>query len=64
MNLGPISNDPSICVGAIFNLKAGTKRAENNDNKKPDWVVGIAFLRNIYAVFRSEPAAMGFAKLA
>jgi len=62
MNLGPISSDPSICLGAIFDLKTGTKRNQVED--KPDWDIGVAFLRNIYSVFRYEPSAIGFAQLA
>jgi cathepsin D len=64
MDLGPITNDPATCVGAIFDLNAGTKRAENNNGGKPNWVIGVAFLRNVYSVFQSEPAAVGFAQLA
>ena len=62
MNLGPTSNDPSICIGAIFNLEASTKR--NQDKDKPDWDIGVTFLRNVYSVFRYEPSAIGFAQLA
>ena len=63
MNLGPLTSDPSTCVGAIFNLEASTTKRHENEGK-PNWAIGIAFLRNVYSVFRSEPSAMGFAQLA
>jgi cathepsin D len=60
MDLGPITGDSSTCVGAIFDLKASAKRNED----KPDWIIGVAFLRNVYSVFRSDPSAFGLAQLA
>lgn len=44
------------CVGAFFALStAGTSA--------PPWIVGDTFLKNVYSVFRSSPASVGFATL-
>lgn len=57
MNRGPISSGSSICAGAIFVLDIG------GGGGNPTWIVGDTFLKNVYSVFRFEPAAIGFAKL-
>jgi len=61
MNLGPVSSGSSICVGGIFDLNSGSDVGEGGGN--PTWVVGATFLKNVYSVFRSQPAAIGFAEL-
>ena len=61
MNFGPISNGSSICAGAIFDLSTGSNISEGGGN--PNWIVGDTFLKNVYSVFRSQPAAIGFAEL-
>ena len=61
MNLGRVSTTPDICAGSIFDLTAGTSIGEGGGN--PNWVVGGTFLKNVYSVFRSQPAAIGFAQL-
>jgi cathepsin D len=46
------------CLGAIFTF--GTSTA----NVGPAWVIGDTFLKNVYTVFRANPASVGFAALA
>lgn len=57
MNRGPISSGSSVCAGAIFVLDIG------GGGGNPAWIVGGTFLKNVYSVFRSQPASIGFAKL-
>ena len=57
MNLGPISSGSSVCAGAIFALDIGGGGGD------PTWIIGGTFLKNVYSVFRSQPAAIGFAEL-
>ena len=57
MNLGTVSDGSPTCVGSIFDLKAATNISV------PAWIVGDTFLKNVYSVFRSKPAAVGFAEL-
>lgn len=45
----------SQCVGAFFELNTG--------GTAPNWIVGDTFLKNVYSVFRYNPAAVGFAAL-
>ncbi|KAI9067338.1 acid protease [Trametes sanguinea] len=59
MNLGRISSDS--CVGGIFDLTLGSDVSGGGGN--PTWVVGDTFLKNVYSVFRANPAAVGFAQL-
>jgi len=61
MNLGRASATSDICAGGIFDLSAGSSIGEGGGN--PNWVVGATFLKNVYSVFRSQPAAIGFAEL-
>lgn len=61
-NAGQInSGRNALCIGAIFDLSAGTNSIPDGNN--PAWVVGDTFLKNVYTVFRSSPAAVGFAQL-
>jgi len=62
MNLGPISPASDTCVGGIVDLTAGSSYMAGGGGS-PGWVVGATFLKNVYSVFRSEPAAIGFAEL-
>ncbi|PWN19978.1 acid protease [Microstroma glucosiphilum] len=43
------------CLGAIFEIDLSTTGL--------DWVVGDAFLKNVFSVFEFEPARVGFASL-
>lgn len=61
MNLGRVSTGSNTCAGGIFDLTAGSNIGEGGGN--PNWVVGATFLKNVYSVFRSQPAAIGFAEL-
>ncbi|KAJ7587108.1 acid protease [Mycena floridula] len=61
MNLGPISQGSSNCLGGLFDLTQGSNIQPGSGN--PNWVVGDVFLKNVYSVYRSSPAAVGFAQL-
>jgi len=61
MNLGQVSASSNICAGGVFDLTAGSSIGAGGGN--PNWVVGATFLKNVYSVFRSQPAAIGFAEL-
>lgn len=54
-----LTNNPQLCVGAIFEASLGG--LGNPD--VPQWIIGDAFLKNVYSVFRYEPPAVGFAQL-
>jgi hypothetical protein len=62
-NSWPISNadfqaeqlSSSTCMGAFFSLETG--------DGAPAWIVGDTFLKNVYSVFRYNPASVGFAQL-
>jgi len=56
-NFGPL-NASSTCLGAFFAF--GPSR---NSTGGPTWVIGTAFLKNVYTVLRSQPTAIGFAQL-
>jgi cathepsin D len=60
MNVGTSGTDGQ-CVGGIFDLSAGSNAGGDAGN--PSWVVGDTFLKNVYTVFRSNPASVGFAEL-
>ena len=57
INLGPIKSGSSICGGAITVFDTG------GGGGNPTWIFGATFLKNVYSVFRSQPAAIGFAEL-
>jgi len=61
MNLGPVETGSSQCVGGIFDLSQGSKFESGQGN--PGWIVGDTFLKNVYSVFRANPASVGFAQL-
>ncbi|KAH9987135.1 aspartic peptidase A1 [Russula compacta] len=46
----------SQCVGAVFTYSAASGA--------PGWIIGDTFLKNVYTVFRANPASVGFATLA
>ncbi|KAF5327777.1 hypothetical protein D9619_004889 [Psilocybe cf. subviscida] len=54
-------SDSTLCIGAIFDLDAGTSITPDSGN--PSWVVGDTFLKNVYSVFRATPPSIGFAQL-
>jgi cathepsin D len=43
------------CLGGFFEVDTGTTT--------PSWIVGDTFLKNVYTVFRYNPASVGFAEL-
>ncbi|KAH7885800.1 aspartic peptidase domain-containing protein [Phlebopus sp. FC_14] len=46
---------PSQCLGAFFEIQT--------QGQAPSWIVGDAFLKNVYSVFRYSPPSIGFAAL-
>jgi cathepsin D len=54
-------SDATRCIGAIFDLEAGSTLTPGPGT--PNWVVGDAFLKNVYSVFRANPLSIGFAEL-
>ena len=54
-NLGPTSDVPGMCVGALAgqNMGLGTNV----------WLIGDSFMKNVYSVFSFEQNAVGFAAL-
>jgi cathepsin D len=59
LNVGTVSN--GRCLGAIFDISAGSNVKPTSGT--PAWIVGDTFLKNVYTVFRFNPAAVGFAQL-
>ncbi|ORY88600.1 aspartic peptidase domain-containing protein [Leucosporidium creatinivorum] len=57
-NLGPFgtTNNVSTCLGAFFDLSLSS-------TSKITWVIGAAFLKNVFSVFRASPPSVGFALL-
>jgi len=49
------------CLGAIFEF-SGT--GSSNSNTAVAWIIGDTFLKNVYTVFRYNPASVGFATVA
>ena len=47
----------SQCLGAFFVLDS------QQGSSTPAWIVGDTFLKNVYTVFRYNPAAVGYANL-
>ncbi|ODO11202.1 hypothetical protein I350_01806 [Cryptococcus amylolentus CBS 6273] len=56
MNLGSFTDDESMCTGAFFEQQMSSR-------SPVQWIVGAAFLKNVYTAFRYEPTAIGFAAL-
>ncbi|KAJ7830299.1 aspartic peptidase domain-containing protein [Mycena olivaceomarginata] len=54
VNFGP-SGSSSQCVGTIT--------GQTPSAGAPGWIFGVAFLQNIYSVFRQNPPSVGFAEL-
>ncbi|EPQ51649.1 acid protease [Gloeophyllum trabeum ATCC 11539] len=50
-----VDSSGTQCVGAFFEVNTG-------DNT-PGWIVGDAFLKNVYTAFRYSPPSVGFASL-
>ncbi|KZV73510.1 acid protease [Peniophora sp. CONT] len=59
INLGQAAE--GICVGSIFDARRGVILGEGF----PNWLIGDAFLKNVYTVYRAgDNPAVGFAELA
>ena len=54
------------CLGAIFqySTSSGGSSGDSINNTGPQWIIGDTFLKNVYTVFRANPASVGFAALA
>ncbi|KZT71687.1 acid protease, partial [Daedalea quercina L-15889] len=61
MNLGAVDEEGTSCLGGVFVLSEGSDVPSSSNSLT--WVVGDTFLKNVYSVFRSSPAAVGFAAL-
>ncbi|KAH8825929.1 aspartic peptidase domain-containing protein [Flagelloscypha sp. PMI_526] len=62
MNLGQLTVTGQTCLGALFDLEAGSSIVSGRGN--PQWVVGDTFLKNVYSVYRQGPTpSVGFAQL-
>ncbi|KAG8994193.1 hypothetical protein FRB90_000513, partial [Tulasnella sp. 427] len=53
------SSQDGMCLGAIFAVELGSP-----GSLAPEWIIGDAFLKNVYSVFRYYPPSVGFAQLA
>ena len=61
MNYSTIDVDGSqMCVGGIFDIPD----VDSHIPGFPTWIIGEAFLKNVYSVFQADPPAVGFARLA
>ncbi|KAH8991661.1 acid protease [Lactarius akahatsu] len=49
----------SLCLGGFFELSSS-----QSSSSSVSWIVGDTFLKNVYSVFRANPASVGFATLA
>ncbi|KAH9039286.1 acid protease [Lactarius pseudohatsudake] len=49
----------SQCLGGFFELSSS-----QSSSSQVGWIVGDTFLKNVYSVFRANPASVGFATLA
>ncbi|KAF8990499.1 aspartic peptidase domain-containing protein [Cyathus striatus] len=58
---GLFSFRSSQCIGGIFDVSQGTNIQSGQGI--PGWIVGDTFLKNVYSVFRANPASIGFAQL-
>ncbi|KAG8906380.1 hypothetical protein FRC01_008037, partial [Tulasnella sp. 417] len=56
----PYDRQGDMCLGAIFAVDLGGGPGQI----APEWIVGDAFLKNVYSVYRYYPPAVGFAQLA
>jgi len=62
------TDNPNMCMGALFAASSGTgiptSNPDGSQSITPAWVIGDAFLKNVYSVFRYDPPSVGFATLA
>lgn len=49
------------CLGAFFEIDS---QQQGNSDNQISWIIGDTFLKNVYSVFRANPASVGFATLA
>ncbi|KAI9451913.1 aspartic peptidase A1 [Lactarius psammicola] len=48
------------CLGGFFELSS----SQSSTSSSVGWIVGDTFLKNVYSVYRANPASVGFAALA
>ncbi|KAF9556705.1 acid protease [Agrocybe pediades] len=58
-----LQGSSTTCVGAIFDVEAGTSIQNQPGSGTPAWIIGDTFLKNVYSVFRVTPPSIGFAQL-
>lgn len=56
-NLGKM-NSGDRCLTSFFTINKSS-----SGRNIPEWIFGVAFLKNVYSVFRASPPAIGFAQL-
>ncbi|VDC02988.1 unnamed protein product [Peniophora sp. CBMAI 1063] len=65
-------NGDGTCIGAVFVYESSSSSEPSGpgsggpfkrDTSSPAWIVGDSFLKNVYSVFRANPASVGFAQL-
>jgi cathepsin D len=62
-NSGQLIGTNNLCAGAIFELGSNSTIPQS-ETSTPAWIVGDAFIKNVYASFRFSPdPAVGFATL-
>ena len=60
----PISSaDLAIAQGTLAGMCFGGFMALDTGGSTPPFIVGDTFLKNVYSVFRANPASVGFATL-
>ncbi|KDN48846.1 acid protease, partial [Tilletiaria anomala UBC 951] len=52
---GAVDNAGSYCLGSVFGIDTG--------NSAPPYIIGDAFLKNVFSVYRANPPSVGFASL-
>ncbi|KAI6165992.1 aspartic peptidase domain-containing protein [Pisolithus thermaeus] len=63
MDLGEVGTNSAgtpMCIGGVFDIGSTV----GTGSGVPAWIVGDTFLKNVYTVFRANPASVGFATLA
>jgi len=56
MIFGHLPSNSSECIGSIMDIGM-------SPNTSPTWVMGNAFLKNVYTIFKADPPSIGFAPL-
>lgn len=64
INLGSVDANKKECLAGIFSFNQPSNHSNLEAKKRlPDWILGAAFLKNVYSVFhRGPPARVGFGR--